>query len=241
MIAPVREGSRTLVKICGLSTAEAALAAAECGADLIGFVFAESRRRVTAEQAGAIAEALAAYPDVVVTGVFVNPDMADLERIVPAARLDAVQLHGDEPAAFLRDIKRRMPRVKIIKAFSASGEKAAGRETASGSTAGGGVAAERLLPYAGIADAFLVDSAQGGTGKRFAWEIIPDYMSAAAAIGVPLFVAGGLDPGNVADLVNRYSPGGVDVSSGVETDGAKDVAKIAAFIERVRTIDQQRA
>jgi phosphoribosylanthranilate isomerase len=240
LIAPVREGSRTLVKICGLSTAEAALAAAECGADLIGLVFAESRRRVTAEQASAIAERLAAHPDVVLTGVFVDPGMADLERIVPEARLEAVQLHGEEPPEFLLDIKRRMPGVKIIKAFSADGEPSHLRETGHGS-ASRGAAAERLLPYAGIADAFLVDSARGGTGKRFAWEIIPDYMAAAAAAGVPLFVAGGLDPGNVADLVGRYGPDGVDVSSGVETDGIKDVAKIAAFIERVRTIDQQRA
>lgn len=97
------------------------------------------------------------------------------------------------------------------------------------------------MPYAGTVDAFLLDTPGGGTGRRFAWDVIPGYAAAARELGVPLFVAGGLDPGNVTDLVGRYGPDGVDVSSGVETDGAKDPAKIAAFLERVRDIDQKRA
>jgi phosphoribosylanthranilate isomerase len=225
---------RTLVKICGLKTPDAALCAARCGADFIGFVFAESRRRVTAEEAAAIAKGgEVGRFGAKIAGVFVNPDPEQLERVMETVRLDAIQLSGSEPPAFVREVKARFPDTAVIKAIDASGEP-------EGRTQGGS-AAERLLAYAGAADAILLDTAGGGTGRQFDWAVLPGCKAAAAKIGVPLFVAGGLDPDNVAGLVRRYRPDGVDVSSGVETGGAKDAAKIAAFIERVRTIETQRA
>lgn len=233
------EGSacrRTLVKICGLMTAEAALAAARHGADLAGFVFAPSRRRVTADEVAAILAALGPEAGVQAAGVFVNPEAAELDRVMAVARLDVIQLHGDETPSFCGGVKARFPGTRIIKALAAH----AGADDAHHGT-GGPSAKEHLMPYAGTVDAFLLDTPGGGTGRRFAWDVIPGYAAAARELGVPLFVAGGLDPGNVTDLVGRYGPDGVDVSSGVETDGAKDPAKIAAFLERVRDIDQKRA
>lgn len=243
---------RTLVKICGLKTAEAALAAARSGADLVGFVFAESRRRVSPEEAAAILSAAGGLAGVKVAGVFADPDLAELERVMAAVRLDVIQLHGRESPAFVREVKVRFPAAAVIKAVDATGGPEAGKTAGAPPDAdrlsadepdGGSGAnrpAERLRPYAGAADAFLLDTSGGGTGRTFPWDVIPGCKAAAAEIGAPLFVAGGLDPGNVAGLVARYRPDGVDVSSGVETGGAKDVAKIAAFIERVRTIDQAR-
>lgn len=248
-----RGSGRTLVKICGLGTAEAVRAAAMCGADLVGFVFAPSRRKVTAEQAAGLAAALGETAAGVRTaGVFVNPGLEELERTMETVRLDVIQLHGDETPDFCRLVKARFPESMILKALRAPGLPAAddaGDAAAAGDAAdAAGPAGDRppsaaahLAPYAGAADAFLLDTPGGGTGRRFAWDILPAYTAAATALGVPLFVAGGLDPDNVAGLIRRYRPAGVDVSSGVETGGSKDAAKMAAFIERVRTSELERA
>ena len=94
-------------------------------------------------------------------------------------------------------------------------------------------AAERIAPYAGAIDAALIDTAGGGTGAVFDWRLIADYKAAAHGIGVPLYVAGGLNEHNVRELIDAHAPDGVDVSSGVETDGAKDPVKIRSFVRRV--------
>ena len=79
----------------------------------------------------------------------------------------------------------------------------------------------------------MIDTAGGGTGKAFNWEVIDDYQAAAAQLNVPLYVAGGLNPDNVQELLAAYAPSGLDVSSGVETDGVKDIEKIRLFVGKV--------
>jgi phosphoribosylanthranilate isomerase len=97
--------------------------------------------------------------------------------------------------------------------------------------------AAQLAEFVGTIDALLLDTHDpvygGGSGVPFAWDCIPVYQEWARRVGVKLFVAGGLNPDNVGSLSMDYSPDGVDVSSGVESDGAKDIAKIIAFVERV--------
>lgn len=253
MNGPANDHRRTLVKVCGIRGEEALAAAIRSGADLAGFVFAESRRRVTAEQAARLTAVLGDGDGRLRTaGVFVNPAIAELDRVMEAAKLDVIQLHGSETPDFCLEVKRRYPGVSVFKAIAAKPAETEPEDSADGQgeAAGEGIgesggnqieAFRHVASYGDIVDAFLLDTLGGGTGKRFAWEIIPPYQAACERFGVKLFVAGGLDPSNVAELVDRYRPDGVDVSSGVETGGVKDTGKIAAFIERVRSIDRQRA
>ncbi len=207
----------TRVKICGISDVESALAAAEAGADAIGLVFAPSRRRVMPERAAEIAAALP--PFVTKVGVFVDEERERIEELIGACRLDAVQLHGSEPAESCA-----LFRIPVIKAIRV---KDAGSLTLmSGYRVG----------------AFLLDtydaSALGGTGRTFDWSL-----AARAAQTHRIILSGGLTLEHVAGALTRVHPYGVDVSSGVESDGRKDHTKIREFVRRVREWDseQQRA
>lgn len=196
--------------------------------DFIGFVFAPSRRRVTPEQAALLAAQLKAWmtPEIPQSvGVFVNPDLEELAAIVEEAQLDVVQLHGQESPQFCREVKERLGtrvfKVLSVQSLNENSEASINHEL-----------------YAGVIDGLLLDTFDpvygGGSGSTFAWEEIPAYRDWARAQGIPLFVAGGLLPSNVAELIDKYSPDGVDVSSGVESDGVKDIDKIAAFVGRVK-------
>ncbi|PZD93540.1 phosphoribosylanthranilate isomerase [Paenibacillus sambharensis] len=218
---------RTRIKICGLMDSSMIRQMNGLPVNEIGLVFAKSRRQVSAEQA---VELVAAAADITgaenkrprTVGVFVNADTGELDRLLPAAPLDVVQLHGQESPELCRTIKDRFE-VEVWKVFSVAphDDKNA--------------ALLKLEPYAGTVDAVLIDTAGGGTGEAFDWTVIDGYKEAAAQIGVPLYVAGGLHPDNIGELIKSYRPDGVDVSSGVETDGVKDFAKIKAFVERVGT------
>lgn len=196
------------VKICGIMDPAAALAAAEAGADAVGFVFAPSRRQVTVEQARRIVAALP--PFVTKVGVFVDEAPQRVRQIAEAVRLDAVQLHGGEPPAYAEALG-----LPVIKAIRMRDREA--------------VAAMRGYRVA----AFLLDSFEpdlaGGTGRPFDWALAAGLQAPA-----PLILAGGLTPDNVGEAIETVRPYAVDVSSGVETDGRKDPAKIRAFIARVR-------
>ncbi|WP_308639150.1 phosphoribosylanthranilate isomerase [Paenibacillus silvisoli] len=222
----------TRIKICGLRDAETIRQMDGLPFDEIGFVFAPSKRQVSPELAGTlIAEVKQlrlqdggeARPQTV--GVFVNPTREELKTVLASAPLDVVQLHGDEPPLLCADV-REAHGVRVWKVFSVS-------DADSDRYAGG---PDRLAAYEGVVDGFLIDTAGGGTGKTFAWHLIDEYAQAAAKLGVPLYVAGGLHPDNVLELLGSYSPDGVDVSSGVETGGIKDIDKIRLFIERVRSV-----
>lgn len=216
-----------IIKICGIRTKDIAESTSLLQPDLLGFMFAESKRRVTPQQAG---EMIAAFKrtgsTALAAGVFVNPSLDELQQTLDDAPLDLIQLHGLESADMCRAIKARFPGILLYKVFAVSSEDLP--------------ALSRLEPYRGVVDGIMLDTVGGGTGSVFAWEVIPDYSVWAKEAGIPLLVAGGLDPDNVAELVTRFEPDGVDVSSGVETNGSKDINKIKAFIERVKTVDRQR-
>lgn len=211
------------VKICGIKQVETIQAILHLPIDHIGFVFAKSKRQATPQQAGEMIRALrgSGRTDAPLTfGVFVNPADWELENALREAPLDAVQLHGQESPDDCRRAKQRFG-VKVYKAFSVTESAHAQPE-------------QQLEPYRNVIDGLFLDTAGGGTGQPFDWNRIPAYAEWARKAGLPLIVAGGLQPDNVAELISRYAPDGVDVSSGVETDGQKDIAKITAFVERVK-------
>ncbi|WP_019534051.1 phosphoribosylanthranilate isomerase [Paenibacillus ginsengihumi] len=224
----------TEVKICGLRTAEAARTAARIGADYAGFVFAPSKRQVTAAEARALIAAMRESGEgTKAVGVFVNLERETLVRIMAEAPLQVVQLHGQETPELCRWVKETFPGVRVWKASPiASGDsQRADLQDA---------VKLRLDRYAGVIDALLIDTHDpvygGGSGKTFAWEVIPAYLAWCRQHGIPLLAAGGLTPDNVGELAGRYAVDGVDVSSGVETDGMKDLDKMRSFVERVRRI-----
>lgn len=212
-----------LVKICGLREPEHAAAAAVAGADLLGFVFAPARRRVTPEQArrciAAARDAVGPERRLFAVGVFVNASGGEIAEAARVAGLDLVQLHGDEPPGFSGGLP--VPAVKALKPSpSAMVEEAIGAARAQ-------MAATRP-PLALLIDGHHPTSA-GGSGVRADWAV-----ATRLATGVPMILAGGLNPENVAEAIRTVRPLGVDVSSGVERDGVKDAGLIAAFVDAAR-------
>ncbi len=191
----------TKVKICGLSTASAVETACQAGADYIGFVFAESRRRVSLEQAQKLAALVPATVQKV--GVFVSPSLTELQEAISVANLDLVQIHGDFDEELLPQIGR-----PVIRAYQVKGA---------------------LKEFSQQADYLLFDAPLAGSGQTFDWQSFDKNQ-----IHQPFFIAGGLNTGNVREAIQHFAPYAVDVSSGVETDGQKDLEKIKEFIERVK-------
>ena len=207
---------RTRIKVCGLTRADQALAAARLGVDAIGLVFAaNSPRRVDIDQARIVIEVLP--PFVTVVGLFCDTPSDEIEAILRATDLDLLQFHGDEPPDLCGAWRR--PWIKAIP-MSATLDP---------------------LAYAATypaARGFLLDShgggRVGGSGEVFDWSRIPERLSR------PLILAGGLDADNVEQAIRQVQPWAVDVSSGVESGkGLKDPAKLAAFVESVRRADEQ--
>ena len=205
---------RTLVKICGLCSAEDALAAAAAGADAVGVVLAESPRRVGLDEAARILAHVP--PSVARVGVFVDADPDEIRRAIEVLGLKTVQLHGSESPQLCGSLPAR-----VIKAFRV----------------GPGFDAAAVEPYRPYVAAVLLDGyapgAAGGTGRTFDWDV-------ARAVHDPaLVLAGGLTPDNVAEAVRRVRPYVVDTSSGVESaPRVKDHARIRAFVAAVREADR---
>jgi phosphoribosylanthranilate isomerase len=211
----------TKVKICGITEVFYAQAAIEAGADLIGVVLAPSPRRVTYEKAREIVAAVKKHYFPVV-GVFVNMPASKVNAVAAFCGLDWVQLSGNESWEYCQQIEK--PVIKTIHISPSLSEKKLLAQLEDG---------KRLLDYRPpvyLLDT-LVENKYGGTGKVFAWEI-----ARQAVAKYPVIIAGGLHPGNVGEVVADLRPWGVDVSSGVESQGIKDVAKIKAFIKAVRSM-----
>ena len=208
------------VKICGLMSARDVLAAAAAGADLLGLVFAPGRHRLSVEQAERLADVAhrLEHPTALV-GVFVNSPAEGVNQIARLCRLDYVQLSGDEDWDYCRAIK--YPLIKAIRISSHTMLETLLAEIE---------AAKQRLGYEPL---FLLDTAAyglyGGTGRTFDWRL-----AGALPTQCRVLAAGGLTPQNVGRLIRRLRPWGVDVSSGVETDGRKDALKIESFIKSVR-------
>ena len=230
---PGHQTGAPLVKICGLRAPEQIVWARQSGAALAGLVFAPSRRRVTIAEAQAIAAAnrlpregtqdldATGTPPLLV-GVFVDAPAEEIAYIAAACNLDFVQLSGHEtPDQCAMLVGRGL---RVIKTLHIGPDAAAPAVLADLTRHAGAGAAMILLDTA---------TAQGGgSGRPFDWTIARDVVAAAA---VPVLLAGGLTPHNVAAAVDMAQPYGVDVSSGVETDGAKDRAKMMRFVQAART------
>ncbi len=212
----------TRVKICGLTEIEHALVAAEAGADFLGLVFASSQRQVSPEKALSLVEAVYSLrPHPVVVGVFANSPAGEVNRIADYCRLDWIQLSGEESWEYCQHIEK--PVIKAIHVSPGMQEE----ELFSYLEDGQRVLGSRSPVY--LLDTF-VQHQYGGTGQAFGWEI-----ARRAVASFSLIIAGGLHPGNVGQVVASLGPWGVDVSSGVETDGVKAVDKIKAFVKAVRS------
>jgi len=207
---------RYRVKICGLTNPGQAVAAAGAGADAIGLVFhPSSRRAVSVEQGAAIAAALP--PFVSVVGLFVDPAPETVERVLRGCPLDLLQFHGREDAAFCEGFGMR-----YLKAIAM----------------GGGADPRREMDVHPLARGFLLDShaggKMGGSGECFDWGRVP------RSLDRPWLLAGGLDPGNVAEALALTRPFGVDVSSGVESaPGNKDPRLVRDFLNMVRQVERE--
>ncbi len=218
--------SSTRVKICGIRDKNHALAAVEAGADFIGLVFAPSKRQVSPAKACEIASAVKKSSDTTkVVGVFVNAPSSQVNELTDFCALDWVQLSGDESWEYCREVVK--PVIKAIRTGPQSPE-----ELYAALSAG-----SKLFPAYGFITLLdsQVEGKYGGTGESFNWNL-----AQRVAKRFPVIIAGGLNPKNVAKLIERVAPWGVDVSSGVETGGVKDMTKIKAFIEAVRKADERR-
>lgn len=244
----------TFVKICGNRTPADVIAAAEAGADFVGMVFAESRRKVDTQEAYDMVRALGrplaehefltpppaqphvreevgewfrhgsrvleAYLEVkrpLTVGVFADQSFEEINEIVEECGIDLVQLSGDEPWDDCLMIARQTIQVVHVSPLDSPSDPMA-------------------LVEPGFAIALMLDSAhgpyRGGSGQTFDWEVARQISSR-----MPMLLAGGLTPDNVAEAVRTVRPWAVDVSSGTETDGKKDYDRVRAFIAAVREAD----
>ncbi len=197
----------TKIKLCGLTELCDIEAANSLTPEYIGFVFAKkSRRYVPPEKAAEFKERLAT--GIRAVGVFVNEAPETVAGLLEDGIIDMAQLHGSEDEIYIRRMRELTGR-PLIQAFSMDAAE--------------DIRAAEESP----ADYILLDSGKGGTGNAFDWNLIK-------GIHRPFFLAGGLHAGNVAEAVRRLSPSGVDVSSGIETDGKKDARKMAEFVRLIR-------
>ncbi|HVD01360.1 MAG TPA: phosphoribosylanthranilate isomerase [Candidatus Dormibacteraeota bacterium] len=198
----------TLVKICGICDVESALAAVDAGADLLGFHFCDSKRKITPDDAVKILDELPDGPALV--GVFIDQPPREVNSIAEFLGLDIVQLHGNERPGFESEhIVMKALKVRDGVVPDASG-----------------------WPDPVLLDSWSEDS-RGGTGRAWNWE-----QAVALTVTRKVFVAGGLNPLNVGSVIRRLRPYGVDVSSGVESaPRVKEATLIGAFVDAVRLQD----
>ena len=204
-----------LVKVCGITNLDDALAAAEAGADALGFNFyRRSPRYLTPQIARTILDRLREnYPNLLTVGVFVNEDLEAIKEIAEVAGVSALQLHGNESPEYCKALQGR----HLIKAFSTSKE----------------FVPEKVLDY--DVQGIMLDAADkdafGGTGKLSNWSVARE----TRALVPRLFLAGGLSAENVAEAISQVNPYAVDACSRLETaPGKKDHLRVRAFIAAVR-------
>lgn len=196
----------TVIKLCGLRRPLDIVAANGLKPEYIGFVFAlKSKRYVEPEKAMALKQLL--LPDIKAVGVFVNEELPVVADLLNKGVIDVAQLHGSESEEYVAELKKATGK-PVIRAFKVA-------------------AAEDVESAVKSAADYILLDAGAGDGVTFDWSIVKDVKR-------PFFLAGGLNPENVADAVAAVQPYAVDVSSGIETDGFKDIDKMTAFVKAVR-------
>lgn len=201
------EENKIKIKLCGLTRPSDIEAANILGPDYVGFVFAKkSGRYVSPERIKALKELL--HPEILAVGVFVDEEPEIVAAWLSSGLIDIAQLHGGEDKAYLERL-RQLTDKPLIKAFAVRD----GRDIRTACVC--------------TADMILLDAGEGGTGTAFDRELL-------AGMNRPYFLAGGLEPSTVGEAIKRWRPYGVDVSSGIETDGCKDVEKMQSFVKNAR-------
>lgn len=247
------------IKICGLKRIEDVYAVNEFKPDYVGFVFAATKRFVSDESAAIMKAAL--NSDIPAVGVFVNEPIAHIVKLVREKSIDIIQLHGQEDLNYVNQLREaltkevgsqdkgeisRVPLIKVIRIDVTVDEKIATEKLADEKAVNENVYAAWKEKQTEINRKLILEAKKcepeyllfdskvkgipGGSGQTFNVETLPDDEE----IGLPYFLAGGIDLSNVADLISCKSPFGIDVSSAVEKDGFKDAEKIKAMIEAVR-------
>lgn len=212
------------IKLCGMMKPCDIEYANRVKPDLVGFIFANTRRKISAAQAKQFREALDA--EIPAVGVFVNEDISVITSLVQNGCIDMIQLHGEEDADYIRRLREvcDVPVIKTVKVQTVEQIRQAA-----------------ALPV----DYLLLDTYRkgvlGGTGEAFDWELLREAKAAAGdaaegeLFGKPYFLAGGLHAGNLREAAALGSYG-LDVSSGIETDGSKDFTKMVEVMELVRKL-----
>lgn len=202
----------TKIKICGLRRIEDIQFVNLAKPDYVGFIFADSKRKVTIQQAAVLKAEL--HEDIQAAGVFVNAPVAEIANIINQGIIDLIQLHGDEDERYIVELQMHT-NLPIIKAVRMKNPDA--------------ITEVAHLPV----DYFLLDTYSkqmyGGTGHTFDWTMVSETNK-------PFFLAGGLQVDNIVEAIQKVGPFCVDVSSGVETDGVKDKMKMIEIVNRVRGV-----
>ena len=199
------------VKICGLRRAEDIAMVNEFHPDFVGFVFADSKRKVDSKTAKLLRKEL--RRDIPAVGVFVNEDVEIIRSLCRQEIIQMVQLHGDEDEEYMKELKNQLPEIPVIKAVRVRSKEQI-------------LETEKTECDYLLLDTYVKDM-YGGSGKTFDKGMIPDLKK-------PYFLAVGLDASNVIDNIRVCHPYAVDVSSAMEIDGWKDAGKIKEFLERIR-------
>lgn len=200
------------IKICGLSNDCYIDYVNEAMPDFIGFVFAKSRRQVSFHKAEALQKRLRA--GITPVGVFVNEPLMNVVKLLETGVIEVAQLHGGENETYIQELKARTQK-PIIKAVRVSTHT------------------DITTAEHSVADYLLLDNGSGGTGMSFDWKEV-------GSVAKPFFLAGGINVHNLEQAIAATQPYAVDLSSGVETDGVKDSAKISAVVSKVRALSLKR-
>ncbi len=210
------------LKICGNHSAHDVKVSSRSDAQYIGFVFATSKRQVQPEQVQQWLNNVQGKEKKQIVGVFVNEDIDIIERAINIADLNIVQLHGTESPEFIAQLRARC-NVDVWKVIHHADD-----------------ALQMLEQYANLVDGYLIDNktdkAWGGTGTTFNWTFVPEYINKAHQYNKLCFIAGGINPSNVSDLI-KFKPDGIDLASGVETELKKDGQKIIQLQECIDSYD----
>lgn len=205
------------LKYCGIHSLADLQVTARSNADYLGFIFAESKRAADPADVKSWREQIDTEEKQLV-GVFVNEDVRRIAQIAEDVELDVIQLHGDESAEDIKRLKS-MTDCEIWKALHH-----------------GSGTVQKMKTIAPYIDGFVIDSSvkgmRGGTGISFSWESVPLYKEAAAREGKRLFIAGGVSPKSIGDLL-RWSPPGIDLASGIEEKGQKSEKLMNLLEERM--------